>query len=151
MNTFGTVDAVLDFAIEREQEAVDFYEGLAVRTENESLKKTLNAFAGVEMGHKEKLIAAKAGQSQVTEGGDVVNLKIGDYLVDVVPGPEMTFQDALIVAIKREKAAMDLYTDLEATVSDPSLQALFKKLAREESTHKLSFETAYEKHFLADN
>lgn len=151
MESFGTVEAVLDFAIQREQEAVDFYEDLAGRTENTSLKKTLTAFAGVEMGHKEKLMAAKANKSVLAGRDEVVDMKIGDYLVDVEPGPDMTFQDALIVAIKREKAAMDLYNDLVDVVSDPALQALFRKLAREESTHKLSFENAYEEHFLSDN
>lgn len=151
MESFGTVEAVLDFAIQREQEAVDFYEDLAGRTENTSLKKTLTAFAAVEMGHKEKLMAAKANESVLAGRDKVVDMKIGDYLVDVEPGPDMTFQDALIVAIKREKAAMDLYNDLVDVVSDPALQSLFRKLAREESTHKLKFENAYEEHFLSDN
>lgn len=150
METFESVDAALDFAIEREQEAVDFYRGLAEQTEIASLKKTLTAFAGVEQGHKEKLLAAKAGEAVLSGGGVTVDLKIGDYLVDVQPGPDMSFQDALVVAMKREKAAMDLYTDLAGLVSDPGLQALFSKLAREEKTHKLSFESAYEEHYLSE-
>lgn len=151
MEKFGTIDAVLDFAIEREQEAVDFYEGLAGQTDNPSLKKTLTAFAGVEQGHKEKLIAAKCNEIDLSEAGDVIDMKIGDYLVDVEPGPQMTFQDALVVAMKREKAAMDLYSDLAGCLSNSALQELFKKLAHEEGAHKLAFETAYEEHFLSDN
>ncbi len=151
METFESVDAVLDFAIEREQEAVDFYQGLAEQTDNASMKKTLTAFAGVELGHKEKLLAAKVGCVELVSGRTVVDLKIADYLVDVQPGPDMSFQDALVVAMKREKAAMDLYTDLAQMVSDSGLQALFTKLAREEKTHKLSFETAYEEHYLSED
>ncbi len=151
MNTFGSVDAVLDFAIEREQEAVDFYHTLALQTEDPSMKKTLTAFAGVEQGHKEKLMAAKDDKIILAEGEGVVDMKVGDYLVAAEPGPDMSFQDALIVAMKREKAAMDLYTDMATKVSGTSLQALFKKLAREEGTHKLTFESLYEEHFLSDN
>ena len=150
MDRFESVDAALDFAIEREQDAVDFYEGLAARTDNASLKKTLTAFAGVEAGHKEKLIAAKASEVAAIGAVAVVDMKIGDYLVDVAPNPDMDFQDALVVAIKREKAAMDLYNDLAGQVSGGGLKALFLKLAREEATHKHSFETAYEEHYLAD-
>ncbi len=151
MERFKSVDAVLDFAIEREQEAVDFYTGLAGQTEISSLKKTLQAFAGVERGHREKLQAAKTNQAVVAVGGMAVDLKIGDYLVDVDAGPEMSFQDALVVAMKREKAAMDLYNDLAGIVDDAGLQALFVKLAAEEAQHKFSFEAAYENHFLSEN
>lgn len=151
MEKFESVNAVLDFAIEREQEAVDLYEGLAKQTDNAALKKTLTSFAGVEAGHKVKLQAAKSGRTEMAAGGVVVDMKVADYLIDVQPGPNMTLQDALVVAMKREKAAMDLYTDLAGNVDDPELKALFTKLAREEGAHKLTFETAYEEHFLSEN
>ena len=151
MKSFESIDAALDFAIEREQEAVDFYLQLAERAGDGVLKKTLTSFAGVEAGHKQKLQLAKAGVDRVGESGTVTDMKIGDYLIDVQPGPEMTLQDALIVAMKREKAAMDFYTDLAENVADSGLCKLFNQLAREEATHKLSFEAAYEKQFLSDN
>ncbi len=151
MENLDSIDAALDFAIAREQEAADFYAELAKVTENPALQKTLTALVGVEMGHKSKLQAAKAGEAVMKGTSEVVDLKIGDYLVDVIPTPQMSYQDLLIVAIKREKAAMDLYNDLAARVSDASLQTLFKQLAREESTHKLNFETAYDEHFLSEN
>ena len=151
MQTFESVKAVLEFAIEREQEAVDLYEGLADQTDNVALKKTLTAFAGVEAGHKEKLLAAKLGIKAVSSVGKVVDMKVSDYLIDVEPSPDMTLQDALVVAMKREKAAMDLYTDLAVVVDDVELKMLFTKLAREEASHKLTFETSYEAHFTADN
>ncbi|MDZ8119894.1 ferritin family protein [Pontiella agarivorans] len=152
MDTFDTVEAVLDFAVRREQETVEFYENLAGRTDNLQLKKALTAFAGVEKGHKKKLLAAKeAGLAVGEPGGRVVDLKIGDYLVEVDAGPEMSFQDALVVAMKREKAAMELYADMASRISNAELKAMFEKLAREEAGHKLSFETAYEEHFMQDN
>lgn len=151
MQKFESVEAVLDFAIEREQEAVDLYEGLAAQTDNAALKKTLTSFAGVEAGHKKKLIAAKTNGAVVSGGGPVVDMKVSDYLVEVPPGPNMTLQDALIIAMKREKAAMDLYSDLATMVADPTLNTLFLRLAREEAAHKLTFETAYEENFLSEN
>lgn len=151
MKTFESVNAALDFAIEREQEAVDFYEALAEQTDNAALKKTLTSFARVEAAHKTKLQAAKAGGTVSGGTGSVIDMKVGDYLVDVQPGPNMSVQDALVIAMKREQAARDLYTDLAGAVSDPAMQTLFNKLAREEAAHKLTFETAYEDHFLADN
>lgn len=153
MDSLGAIFSVLDFAIEREQEAVDFYGTLAQQTTNPSLKKTLISFAKVEQGHKEKLLAVKANRTIFSkeDNEEIVDLKIGDYLVDVDPKVTMSFQDALVVAMKREKAAMELYTAMSTRVDNPELRTLFKKLAHEESTHKLIFETAYEKHFLSDN
>jgi rubrerythrin len=151
MSQFKTVKAALDFAIEREQEACDFYQDLAQRTENPALQKTLTAFAKVEMGHKEKLEAVKEGYTALTGPKDIVDMKIGDYLVAVTPNPKMSFQDLLILAIKRETAARDLYSDLANRVTDTTFKALFKQLAQEESSHKLSFETAYDEHFLSEN
>lgn len=151
MSKFASVEEALDFAIEREQEAYEFYLDLAQQTQNPTLQKTLLAFSKVEMGHKEKLAAVKEGYTTLAGVEDVLDMKIGDYLVEVTPSPKMTFQDLLIVAIKRETAARDLYTDLAKSVADASFKALFTKLAQEESTHKLSFETAYDDHILSEN
>ena len=151
MDTFESVDAVLDFAIAREQESVDFYGSLAVQAENPVLKNTLLSFARVEQQHKTMLIAAKDGARSISSADKVVDMKIADYLVDVEPGPDMSLQDAVIVAIKREQAAMELYEDLVHQVDDTALRELFAKLAHEEGTHKLSFESLYEKQFMAEN
>jgi len=151
MKTFETVNAVLDFAVEREQQAVDFYMGLSEQIANPALKKTLIGFAGVEKGHKKKLLAAKAGDLSLSGNTSGIDLKIADYLVEANPGPEMSFQDALVIAIKRENAAMQLYTDMVGLLTDPGLDELFKTLADEEARHKFSFETTYEKHFLSEN
>ncbi|MBN2683647.1 MAG: ferritin family protein [Pontiellaceae bacterium] len=151
MSSFGAITAVLDFAIEREQEAVDFYGSLAGQATNPAVKKVFLSFAKVEQGHKEKLLEVKSHKSILADKTEVIDLKISDYLVDVDPKNAMSFQDALVIAMKREKAAMELYTAMSMRVGDPALRDLFKKLAHEESTHKIRFETMYEEHFLSDN
>ncbi|NLX25942.1 MAG: ferritin family protein [Lentisphaerae bacterium] len=151
MSSFGTITAVLDFAIKREQEAIDFYGSLAGQATNPSLKKVFLSFAKEEQGHKEKLLAVKSNKSILVDKTEVADLKISDYLVSVDPQNVMSFQDALVVAIKREKAAMELYTVMSKRVEDPALRDLFKKLAHEESAHKTRFETMYEEHFLPEN
>ena len=46
---------------------------------------------------------------------DVQDLKIGDYVVEVdTSRDDLTYQEALIVAMKEEKAAFKLYSDLAA-------------------------------------
>ena len=67
-----------------------------------------------------------------------------DYLVDVTPSSDMGFQDALILAMKKEKAAFRLYSDLAAVAADERIRDLFRALAQEEAKHKLRFELEYD-------
>ena len=63
----------------------------------------------------------------------------------------MSYQDALIVAMKREKAAFKLYNSLAAMSPNEELSKIFKNLAFEEANHKLQFETEYDEQILKDN
>ena len=148
---FKSVDDVLDFAITREEEAASFYTQLAERAESSALKTTLLEFAKEEEGHKAKLEAVKRGDKMVGSATKVVDLKIGDYLVDIKPSASMTYQEALVLAMKAEKTAFMLYTDLAAACSDPTMQKLFLNLAQEEAKHKLRFEVEYDENVMTEN
>lgn len=65
MNTFQSVDEVLDFAIEREEEAFVFYSDLANSGKSSAMREMFNDFAHEELGHKAKLLAIKNGRSFV--------------------------------------------------------------------------------------
>jgi rubrerythrin len=143
-----TVDEILDFAIDREQEAHDFYMDLAGRAERLEMKDHLRQLAREELGHKKKLEKIKSGSRSFPAAKDVTDLEISDYLVDVEPGGELSFQDALILAAKREEAAFSLYTDLAKLAGEKELKRAFLALAQEEAKHKLRFELEYKERFL---
>jgi rubrerythrin len=148
---FSGVDDILDFAIDREQQAADFYNGLVGTMEKEWMKKTFAQFAKEEMGHKAKLQAVKKGQKLVPAKEKVLDLKIGDYLVDVEASDDMGYQQVLVLAMKREKKAFKLYHDLADRVDDEDVRQLFLGLAQEEAKHKLRFEIEYDDMVLRDN
>jgi rubrerythrin len=81
----------------------------------------------------------------------VVDLKMSDYLVDVEINDDLDYQEALIVGMKREQAAFNLYSDMAANVTDEAIRDLFQGLAKEESKHKLYFESEYDERVLTDN
>jgi rubrerythrin len=81
----------------------------------------------------------------------VRDLKIADYLVDVKPSATMSYQDALILAMKKEKAAFRMYTKLAEKAENPDVKAVFLNLAQEESKHKLAFEVEYDEYILKEN
>ncbi len=148
---FKDADEILEFAISREQEAYEFYVDLAGKTKDPSLKEAFLSYSKEELGHKQKIEAVKTGKRLLPVSKKVTDLKIGDYLVDVEPKENMDYQQALILAMKREKAAYRLYTDIANISDDSELQLLFLALAQEEAKHKLRFEVAYDDVILRDN
>jgi rubrerythrin len=143
-----TADELLDFAIDREQEAHDFYMDLAGRAKRPDTKDLLTRLAKEELGHKKKLEAIKSGNRSFPAAKDVTAVEIDDYLVDVEPDSKLNYEDALILAVKREEEAFILYTDLSKLAGDGELKRIFLGLAQEEAKHKLRFEIEYKKTFL---
>ena len=147
----NTVDEILDYAIDQEQQAADFYSNFAARAEKAGMKKMLLEFAEEERRHKERLLAVKTGERKLTPEKEVLDLKLSDYMVDVDTSANISYQDALIVAMKKERAAFELYSDMGKKVPDTNLKQVFFGLAKEESKHKLFFETEYEERVLRHN
>ena len=147
----NTVDEILDYAIDQEQQAADFYADLAGRAEKAGMKDILLDFADEEKSHKERLELVKAGDRELTPEQQVLDLKISDYLVEVDAKKDISYQDALIVAMKRERAAFQLYSDMAAKVPEGNLKEILLGLAKEESKHKLFFESEYDERVLKDN
>jgi len=147
MEKFESVDQVLDFAIKAEIEANLFYLDLASKSENPDIRETLGRFANEEAGHRVKLESIKhsAARSQkLIPAEKVMDLKIADYLVDIIPHPDMNYREIVILAMKKEKAAFKLYSDLAAMSETDELKSTFEFLANEEAKHKLRFEIEYD-------
>jgi len=147
----NTIDEILNYAIDQEQQAADFYANLAGRAEKAGMKDILLEFAAEEKRHKERLLAVKSGDHELTPEQKVLDLKISDYLVEVDATDGISYQDALIVAMKRERAAYELYSDMAAKIPESNLKEVILGLAREEARHKLFFESEYDERVLIDN
>ncbi len=151
MKEFKSVDDILVFAIDEEQKAVDFYSKLASNARSEEMKDVFTEFAEEEIKHKTRLTKIREEGIFDMPKESVHDLKISDYVVNVKPTPEMTYEEALIVAMKKEKAAFKLYTNLAAKAPNENLKDVFLSLATEESKHKLRFEVEYDDYVLREN
>ena len=147
----NTVDEILDYAIDQEQQAADFYAELAQSVETAGMKKILLDFSAEEKSHKERLLDVKAGDHELTPEQEVLDLKISDYLVEVDASENISYQDALIIAMKKERAAYNLYSDMAAKIPEGHLKEVLLGLAKEEAKHKLFFEAEYDERVLMDN
>lgn len=150
MDKFDSFDVVLDYAIDREIEANQFYTDLAKKMRNPAMREVFEAFAREELGHKAKLKAMKQCK-KIQTAENVTDLQIADYVIDIEPAPDMSYQDALILAMQKEKASFRLYLDLADEVEDENQKAIFLSMAQEEAKHKLRFEIEYDNVVLKQN
>ncbi len=137
-------DSVVAFAISKEEEAAALYRGLAETVRRPGMRETFLEFAREEDGHRARLERMRSGGAPLTVAEGREGPRLSDYLVDAEPSPSMTYPEALLFAMKAEKAAFRLYSDLAATAADPALAEVFRALAQEEARHKLRFELEYE-------
>ncbi len=152
MKEFNSLEDILDFAINEEQMAADFYTELAGKMKRQEMKDTFEQYALEELGHRAKLEAIKNGKKYQVSEAKIADLKIGDYLLDVdVDKSNITYQEALILAMKKEKIAFRLYNDLASAAIDEPSKKLFLMLAQEEAKHKLRFEVEYDTNILTEN
>lgn len=152
MSTEPLYQEIIQFAIDKEQEAVDLYGRMAAKTDRASGKILFQELADMERGHKAKLerLDKKYFESQKLK--PIQDLKIADYLVDAELRPDSSYQDILLFAAKREKAAFDLYTDLARVyASTQDVKKMFEVLAQEEASHKLKIEREYDENIFKEN
>ncbi len=144
---------IIDFAVEREKEAVQFYQELQEMAKFQSQKSVLKEFENMERGHIE--ILGNIRQAVINKPDAplprVEDLAISDYLVESKPTADMTYQDILIIAMKREEKAHNLYTNLASESGDEAVKKLFLRLAGEEAKHKFLFEKIYDEEILTEN
>ena len=142
---------VVEFALEKEKEAVEFYKMCSEITDRSNKKEVFLELSKEEEKHVKMIQNFKPEHVDIARLNTVPNLKISDYLVDMEFSPEMNYQQLLILAMKREEKAKALYDDMAANSSDDKIITLFKMLAQEELRHKNRIEKEYDDIVLKEN
>ena len=143
---FNSFEDIINFAIEKEKEAVAFYEDASRQEPYASGKKTFDEFADEERKHQTMLEGFLEGEREVGEYDFkwVPDIKRSDYLVDVNYETGMPYADALRLAMKREEKSLKLYTELATKADEVEVIKVFKMLSQEEAKHKLALETLFD-------
>ncbi len=142
---------IIKFAISREEAAIDAYGDMSEKTKTPGLRELLLELQGEEENHKKLLEDISDEQIASFKLEEVIDLKISDFLTEEPPSEDMSFQDLLILAAKKEHEAVELYTKLKENSDNEDLKKLFEFLITQEKSHKLKLETEYEKHVLEDD
>jgi len=143
-------DRIIDYAIEREKDAVRFYHELQTSVHFAERRKLLSNLEKMEEGHVTILEGIRNKQIENLVVPEVENLHLSEYIIQDEPEGELSYQDILIIAMKREESSHRLYTDMAVKTSDAGVQKLFLKLASEEAKHKLLFEKMYDEEILTE-
>jgi rubrerythrin len=143
MPSFRSVGDILDFAMAREVQSHEFYMNLAERVTRPEIRQVIRSFAVDELQHQIRLKAIKVGKASFL-AEEVGDLGITKTVPEIAPQPEMSYPDLLAIAMKREKAAFRLYTNLATIAKQPELRNTLLKLAQEEAQHKLRLEIEYD-------
>jgi rubrerythrin len=145
---FENLDAIIDFAIEKEIEAAEFYSNLSRQGTFSGSDKMMEEFAAEERKHQKLLTDFKAGG--ITKSMKeyklkwITDIKRSDYAVDMEYHKGMAYNEILMLAMKREEKSLKLYNDFLDQAETQESQKLFKILCQEEAKHKLALETMYD-------
>ena len=144
--SFDTFEEIIRYAIEREKEAVDFYEEASRLEPYAWAKEAFEGFAKEEQKHAALLEEFLKGEKVVSDYKFewITDIKRSDYLVNMTYEKGMSYADVLRLAMKREEMALAFYNDLEKKPGKEELIKVFKMLAQEEAKHKLALETLYD-------
>jgi rubrerythrin len=139
---------IIQFAIQREIESVDFYNKASKMVKYSGTKELFLDFMKQEEGHKKRLEEVRVGKIPLGKIEKIPDLKISDYMVEAELRPDSSYADILRIAMKREERSVKLYTDLNEKNQNETLGKLFTFLIQEESKHKLGLEKIYDDEIL---
>ena len=145
---FKSIRNLLNFAISKEQASRQFYQDIASRMKDKSAQRVFEAIAKQEEKHEEALRLEVLKQG-FTLSDDVDPIESADYdwqerLELDQEAIHMNYIDALMVAIQKERAAFQLYTQLIAMTQEPQFRRILLGSAEEEMRHVIQFEREYD-------
>ncbi len=143
---FNSVEEIINYAIEKEKEAVQFYEEISRQEAFSGTREMFEGFAKEERKHQAMLEDFSTNQEKISEYKLewITDIKRSDYLVDIEYEKGMHYTDILRLAMKKEEKALKLYNDLMQKADNENVIKLFQLLAQEEAKHKGYIEGLYD-------
>lgn len=132
--------AIINYAIDREVEAIDMYLSLSKQTKSDETARILVDLALMEEGHKRILQDLLDNPPDEMVVRKIQTLNMFDYETENEISETETVRDIYIKALQKEKAARELYNQLASQTEDKAMNLLFRKLSQDEAAHQLLFE-----------
>lgn len=148
---FASITEVIAFAVRREIDAAAGYALIAARAATPALRELAEDLRRQEEEHRRLLEGFSGATVPRFQTAFVPDLGIVDGLPDEPLAADMSVQDMLVFAAKKEAQAVALYESLAGLAAEGDQRQLFKFLAGQEREHKLRLEAAYEDQVFREN
>lgn len=143
MESSVTASAIINFAQRLEDEASKFYKELA-----NMYSKAREAFlAFVKEGEKNKMLLTRTYQETITDAIEACfsfkDLNLSDYLIEMTLARDLSYSDALKIALKLEEKAIKFYSDIAEQSRSllATIPRAFKKVAQERNARRLKLKS----------
>ncbi len=136
-------EKIISSAIDSEVESYTFYKSVADRAKDKSLKTIFLDLAEDEKGHREYLQRVLTRGLKEMHFIDAPDYKVTDTLNEPELSVDMKPLDGLLLAIKKELQAAQMYTRLARASADAEQKMVFEQLANMEKGHKARLEDIY--------
>jgi rubrerythrin len=134
---------IISDAIDSEIEAYAYYTGVSKRATDPALKKLFEELASEEKKHRQFLETFLTKDTADLRFTPVKDYKVGDNLPTPKLTDDLTPLEGIVIAIKKELMAMQMYTQLAQLSIDAEQELLFSQLATMERGHKARLEDIY--------
>jgi rubrerythrin len=140
------LNACIETAIGREEEAVVFYNDLAGQVNDDAARETLLWIGDEEKKHKAFLVQFRdkgQGPSNMRIA-DVTYYKIAEHLEEPEASDAMRREEVFLLAAHRELRSFQFYSELAALYEEGSeIRDMLLRIANEELKHKEKMEYLY--------
>lgn len=134
---------ILRQAIANEYEAYSFYCQAAEKVADIKTKKFFERIAKEELGHKALLESYVNASSEPLHFNAAQDYQVSETVDAPMLSTEMSFKDAVVLSMKKEQEAVDMYTAFANASADGAQKQVFTELAKMEAEHKAGLEEVY--------
>lgn len=134
---------IISLAIEGEKEAFTYYNSVAEKTIDKNLKAIFKDLAEEEKKHRITLEGFLSKSPDKLHFSESKDYRIADALPTPPLSNDLKPVDGLVIAIKKELEAMQMYTQLANTSTEEMQKNIFLELASMERGHKSKLEDIY--------
>lgn len=145
MGDMTTVGEILDFAIRRESEAVDFYMAMADRVNDAAVREFFENLVSEELEHKERLELEVMKEGLVARTvGVLAETSLDEAVVDMDQvKAQLSYTEALDLAMRKERLSFRIYAQLSGLIAQIEPREILLSLAEEEARHLVAIEDLY--------
>jgi len=134
---------IISKAIGAEVSAFEFYNSVSEKVKDPNLKALFRELASEEAKHKRTLEGFLAKAPDELHFAPAADYRVVDSLATPALTLDLKPIDGLVIAIKKELEAMQMYTQLANANADDAQKKVFLELASMERGHKNRLEDIY--------